>query len=260
MPYIPNVVQRSLSLLASQFRGTNEEGNLTNFQKLLKVFLESSQNIQDVINQLKTQRNIFDAVGVQLDGIGEILGLQRESGESDEDYRERLQFQTFINSGTGTPEEVIRVLAFLTNASKVGYIEYYPGAYQMSTDGTTFPDPPEELVTAINRASPAGIQYVPVTASYGVEKPFVFGLDFEEVPLWVTDPNDPEELTNIELDTSEILYVNPANRATSRFGGGFAEAIWTNDPTTPIIYDFDTTGAGRLAEVIMRNGSQAPQF
>lgn len=250
MPYIPNVIERSLTLLASQFRGTDATGNLTNFQKLLKVFLESSQDVQDVINQLKTQRNIFDALGIQLDGIGEILGLERNDGESDSDYRERLQFQTFINSGTGTPEEVIRVLAFLTNADTVNYIEYYPGAYQLSTDGTTFPDPPEDLVDALDRASPAGIQYVPVTATYGVEKPFVFGLDFEIEPLLITDPNDPEELTNLELDTSEILYVNPANRASSRFGGGFAEF---GDP-------IDTTGAGQLAEVIMHNGSQAPQF
>lgn len=247
------MVDRSLALLAGQFQGTDAQGNLTNFQKLLTAFLESAQNVEDVLEQLRSQRNIYDAVGEQLDGIGEILGLPRKDGESDSDYRERLQFQIFINSGTGTPEEVIAILAFLTNGTEIGYIEYYPAAYQMSTNGTTFPDPPEELVDALNQASPAGVQYVPITATYGVEVPFVFGLDSEIELLWVTDPSDPSILTNLQLDTTELLYVNPASTFTSNQGGGFAEALGSYPN-----YTIDTTGAGQLAEVIMYNGSVAP--
>jgi|GEM_PF-1755729 len=255
MSYIPNVVQRSLSVLASQFKGTDAQGNLTKFQKFIKSFALSIQDLEDANNQLLTQRNLFTAVGVQLDGLGQILDLERKDGESDEDYRERLKFQVFINEGTGTPEEVIAVLKFLTDANKIRYIEYYPASYQMSTDGLTFPVPPEELVTALQEASPASVQYVPITATYGVEVPFVFGEDSEIELLWVTDPSDPTELVNLELDTADLLYVNRAVSTISDEGGGFAEAIWTNYPATPVIYDYDNTDAGQMAEVIYYNGS-----
>lgn len=258
MPYISNVVDRSLVLLASQFQGTDSQGELTRFQKFIKAFALSIQDLEDANNQLLTERNINTAVGVQLDGLGQILGLARLDGQSDDDYREALKFQIFINEGSGTPEEMIAVLKFLTNANKIRYIEYYPAAFQMSTDGLTFPVPPEDLIPAIQEASPAAVQYCPVTATYGVDVPFVFSPDSEIELLWVTDPSDPTILENLELDTADLLYVNRSKSTTSSEGGGFAEAIWTNEPTTPIIFDFDNTGAGQLAEVIYFQGSIPP--
>jgi len=253
MPYISNVVERTLALLASQFQGTDANGDLTKVQKMIKSFALTDQDIQDVLEQLLSQRNIDTAVGVQLDGLGQILGLARASGESDDDYRENLKFQIFINTGSGTPEQVIQILKYLTNAQKIRYLEIYPAAYQMSTDGTTFPDPPEDLISAIQSASPAGIQYVPVTATYGVDVPFVFGVDAEIELLYVTDPADSTNLVNLELDTTELLYVNATRFLQSEEGGGFAEALGTYPN-----YTIDTTGAGQLAEVIQFNGSVAP--
>jgi hypothetical protein len=249
MPYISNVVDRALAVLASQFSESKANGDLNNFQKFIKAFALSIQELEDTNYQLLNERNIYTAVGVQLDGLGQILGLARADGESDEDYRENLKFQIFINEGTGTPEEVIAVLKFLTNANRVRYNEYYPAAFQMSTDGLTFPDPPEELVEAIQEASPAAVQYTPITATYGVDVPFVFGLDSEIELLWVTDPANPGELENLQLDTTDLLYVNRSVSTTNTEGGGFAEYV------SP---DIDTTGAGQLAEVIYYNGSVAP--
>jgi len=251
MAYISNIVDRVLALLAGQFQGTTPSGDLTNFQKLIKSFALSAQDVEDVLEELRSQRNLDTAVGVQLDGLGQILGLERNDGESDDDYRERLKFQVFINQGTGTPEEVIAILKFLTDATRVRYIEFYPAAYQMITNGTTFPEPPEELVTAIQMASPAGVQYVPITATYGIDVPFVFGADAEFELLYVTDPADTSQLVNLELDTTDLLYVNASQFSVNPEGGGFAEY------GTP---DIDTTGAGQLCEVIQYNGSvaQAP--
>lgn len=249
MPYLNNIVDRTLALLVGQFRGTTPSGDLTNLQKLIKSFALSIQDVEDTLEELRSQRNIDTAVGVQLDGLGQILGLERLDGEDDEDYRERLKFQIFVNQGTGTPEEVIAILTFLTNATRVRYIEYYPAAYQMITNGTTFPDPPEDLVTALQEASPAAVQYVPITATYGVDVPFVFGADSVFEPLVITDPSDPSLFENLELDTGDLLYVNASQFSDNPEGGGFAEY------GSPSI---DTTGAGQLCEVIMFNGSVAP--
>src|SRR5688572_28574549 len=101
---IDNVVERQQSLVAAQFRKSPKDP--TNLQKLVAVFSNSYQKIHKTLDDLKHKRNLDTAEGVQLDGLGQILGLPRQSGESDEDYRERLKFQTFINKGTATPEEM----------------------------------------------------------------------------------------------------------------------------------------------------------
>jgi len=249
MAYISNVVQRTLNLLASQFQGTTQSGDLTNFQKLIKSFSLSSQEIQDVLEQLKSERNIDVAVGVQLDGLGQIIGLERLGGQDDEDYREALKFQIFINRSNGTPEEMIRILKFFTNASKIRFIEYYPASYQMITNGTTFPDIPEDIVNVIQSSSPASVQYVPITATYGVEVPFVFSGDANIELLSVTDPADSTNLVNLETDTTDLLVVNASNFTPNPEGGGFAEY------GSPSI---DSTGAGQLCEVFYKNGSIPP--
>jgi len=250
---ITNVVERAIVLLASQFRKSSSTENLSNMQKFVKAFAESIQDLENANWQLKTERNLDNSQGVQLDGLGQILGLDREEDESDTDYRERLKFQIFINQSHGTPEELIAILIFITNATKVRYIEFYPAAFQMITNGQTFPTPPEEIITAIQDASPVGVQYCPVTATYGVNVPFVFAGDFESEKLVITDPANPESLTNLELDTGNLLYVNPQKSVSNSEGGGFSEALGTY-PT----YTIDETGAGQFCEVIQYNGNLPP--
>jgi hypothetical protein len=259
MTVITNHFERALALLAGQFQESDPEGELTKFQRLIKAFVASFQDADNVDMDLLFDRAIDTAVGEQLDGLGEILGAERLDGESDDDYRERLKFQIYINNSNGTPEEVIAVLKFLTNANTIWYNELNYAAYQMTTDGTTFPDPPEQLVEAIQSVSPAGVQYVPITATYGVEAPFRFSKDpdfglLEVVP----SESNLNDVYNVEINTTDVLEVNAGQAGNPDFGGGFAEAIWSNEPTTPIVYEFDNTGAGQLPEVIQYNGSVAP--
>lgn len=250
MVLIPNHFERAVSLLASQFREEDVNGDLTKFQKLIKVFVASMQEADDVDMTLQEFRWLDTAYGVQLDGLGEILGLERNPGEDDESYRERLRFQIFINNSHETPEEVIKVLAFLTKANKIWYHEYDFAAFQMSTDGLVFPDPPSSLVTALQAVSPAGVQYIPITATYGVEKPFAFSGD----PIFgllqvVPDENNLGDVYNIEVDTLDLIEVNTGQVENPEIGGGFAEAMGSYPN-----YTIDTTDAGQLPEVIMYNG------
>jgi len=96
MALITNHFERAVALLASQFRFELANGELTNLQKIIKILAEQAQDIDYVNFELETQRWLDIAVGVQLDLLGEILGLPRNIRESDDDYRERLQFQIFI--------------------------------------------------------------------------------------------------------------------------------------------------------------------
>lgn len=250
MVLIPNHVQRAIALLAGQFQQSLLDGEYSRFQRLIQAFVTQFQEIDDVNQTLKFNRSIETSVGVQLDGLGQILGLSRLPDESDDDYREKLKFQIFINKSNGTPEEVIAVLQFLTKATKIRYHEYYPAAFQMDTDGTIFSVPPQQLVSAIQSVSPAAVQYTPITATYGAPLPFIFSGD-PIIELLNVSPfeSDPFDLRNLQVQMTDLLAVNAGNVTNPSFGGCFAEF------GTP---DIDTTGAGQMAEVIMFNGSEPP--
>ena len=70
MVQILDVYERTLGLLASQFRDTKLDGGLTNLQKVIKIISNQAQNIQDVEWELKTERWLSSAIGAQLDEIG----------------------------------------------------------------------------------------------------------------------------------------------------------------------------------------------
>lgn len=253
MVQINNVFERAISLLVNQFREQNLDGSLTNLQKLVKIITEPVQNIEDVNWELKTERWLSTAVGVQLDELGVILGLPRELNESDEDYRERLQFQIFINISNGTPEDSIRVLKFLTKASYIGYFELYPAAYQMETNGLVFPNPYNDLNDAIFQVSPAGVNYAPIVLTYNVPISFELSPDFSFEPLFLApDPDNFEDLVNLEVNrtpppTTGILYVSSSTIIGDNPNGGLDEL------------NFPLPNAGQLSELVQKGGNFPPR-
>jgi hypothetical protein len=155
---INNYVERALSLLAGQFQGTNPDGTPTNFQKLITCFVDQVQALDTANQQLQTQRYLDGAVGVQLDGLGQILGLARQSGQSDASYLEDLKFQAFINQTKGTPEEIIAFSRFQTDATFLEIQEIYPASYIVMSNGTTLPSDLTQFENALQSVSPAGVR------------------------------------------------------------------------------------------------------
>ena len=256
MENIPDYYERAIALLASQFQIHLPDGSRTNLQKMIFAILTQAQQLNDQEFLLYTRRSLATAEGAQLDGLGQIIGLARISGQSDAAYRLALQFQIFINESSGTPEQVIYILGFMTAATHVYYNEVYPAAYQMATNGLIFPDDPSVLPGLIQSVSPAGVEFIAVTATYNTN-PFVFSSDPFLTQLYVA-PNvdDPSELQPFEVDpgTGAVpLLVNGGETSNPDFGGGFAEALGVYPS-----YTIDTTGAGQLAEAIQPNGSVPP--
>jgi hypothetical protein len=253
---IPNYFDRCIALLASQFQIRLPNGNLTNFQKMIAALISEAQVINTQEQLLLTMRSLNTAEGVQLDGLGQIIGLARIPGQSDASYREDLGFQIFVNQSSGTPENVIAILKYLTDASKIWYNEVYPAAYQMATNGLVglnhliYPFPnPSDLNSEIQKTSPAGVRFIGVTATYNTN-PFSFSNDPFTEPLFVSpDPINPLELHQFQVDPGSglvDLYIQRGETVNPDFGGGFAEAL--GEP--PNFIGVDTTGAGQLAEFI----------
>ena len=245
---ITNYYERMVALLAAQFQDNFNVTEQTNFQKWLQGFAVSAQEIQTQLNNLQFQRTLYTAVGVQLDGIGQIVGLARTIGQSDTDYREDIIFQIEANKSSGTPEEVIAALVFFTDADSVRYAEFYPAGYIMSTDGFVFPNNPSELVQAIQHLSPAGVAIDAILASnigQTEEKlAFAFAGDPIVSPLFVspTEFAPAQLITNLSLS----MYADSGALGAPLKGGWFAEFGTPN---------FDLTGSGRFVEALQINGN-----
>jgi hypothetical protein len=245
---ITNYYERMVALLAAQFQDNFQVGSQTNFQKWLQGFAGGAQDIQTQLNALQYDRTLYTAVGVNLDGIGLIVGIERAPDQSDDDYREAILFQIEANRSSGTPEDLIRALKFFTKANKVDYFDQFPAGYIMATDGFVFPVPPSDLVTAMQSLSPAGVGLDVILAiNIGQAEPivpFAFAGD-PEVSLLYVSPT-PFAPTSLITDTSNPLQVDAGALADPLIGGWFAEYGSPN---------FDTTGAGQFVEALQVNGN-----
>lgn len=105
--------------------------------KLLQIYLSKLQELnveQQEFNRVST--DLLVATGKQLDLIGELLGASRE-GRSDEDYRSYIRFVITRNAGSGTSEDLISFLSFVTKADTIKIWEHFPAAIIAQTDGDT---------------------------------------------------------------------------------------------------------------------------
>lgn len=66
-----DIITKGLSRLAYQFNGSE------NLRQFLQSFLDEFQNLENSGLQLLNERYLNEAVGAQLDGIGEIVGADR---------------------------------------------------------------------------------------------------------------------------------------------------------------------------------------
>lgn len=126
-----------------QGRLTNEFSDKPRLLGVVNAMLTPLAEVETLADQVQTQRWVDTAVGVQLDGIGYIVGETR-LGRDDDDYRTAIMFRIFANTSNATPEDLIKGLRLLTTPDDIQYIEQYPATAMLFTNG------PAPQVTAIN--------------------------------------------------------------------------------------------------------------
>lgn len=253
MENILNYYQRSAALLAGQFQKAPSDPPQTNLQKLIAALTSEATEIQTQLQNLITQRSLATAEGVQLDGIGQIVGLARIPGQPDDGaiinnvpvtgYRQALEFQIFINGSSGVPEDVITALKFFTQASKVWYWNFFPAAYLLATNGLSFPQNPQDLVRVIQSLSPSGVNFPYLICTYNMT-PCTWAVDTDSVPFHVTPDPDAPESSQLLTSGGDYLFVDPGDFGSPLLGGHLAEY---GDP-------IDISGAGILCESIIVGG------
>ena len=158
-----SLTTEALGRLAGQFQATPK------LKGMLEAIIGPLDDVLTDIDALKNQRWIDTAIGLQLDGCGEIVGELRQ-GRDDDAYREAIRFRVFVNISNGTPNDLMRGLAYLVGGDDEQYLEAYPATSILFTDGA---DVPTGIQVQIQDLAPAGVSTVQVCVSY-TEKPFRF--------------------------------------------------------------------------------------
>ena len=106
--------------------------NKENLVLLLHGYIKEIAALEAVMFQLLEERlPISAAEGEQLDGIGQIVGEERQ-GRSDADYREALSTRINLNLSGGTVEDLIKMVQGVMGSGYTAQInDYYPAALEV---------------------------------------------------------------------------------------------------------------------------------
>jgi hypothetical protein len=195
-------------------RLTGQFENSPKLKALMAAIVGPLTTLEGNADALIAERWIDTAIGKQLDGCGHIVGESRQ-GRSDAAYRTAIKFRVFVNISKGTPTDLIRGLKFLTNPTDCQYLEAYPAAALLFTNGF-FVD--YKIQEAMQDLAPASISAVPVAVSFR-DKPFRFAR--EPIPGELFVNNAADYLT---ADGSDIQVSQGALATGSATLGGIVPA------------------------------------
>ena len=168
---IDNHVEQALARMISAMK------EKPRFEDLLGTLVVPVQELEDVMFQLLQERSLTDdfnppgseAVGVQLDNLGIILGLNRYTDQTDESYRLDLKSWVRYLLSQGEAEVMIFVLKALTDSDDVCLQEYFPGHVILLFNGIVLNG--ENLSSIMDKCAGAGIR---VDITHYSETPFRF--------------------------------------------------------------------------------------
>jgi len=142
-------VAEGLATLIQQYR------NKPKIAAFLTAYLEQIQDLENVYFDLIIERTIDNAVGVQLDGLGAIVGEDRE-GRSDTDFRLWIRARIQANRSNGYVNELIAITLLVTTDNTV-WISQYPPASMHITIGGVLDEDPDQIALLLNGAIAAGV-------------------------------------------------------------------------------------------------------
>ena len=122
-----------------------------NVQNLATPFLAQMQKMEYVLYDLRNMRLLTNAIGAQLDGCGQIVGLGRNN-LSDSDFLTAIHEQVQYNISSGQPETILQY--FRNIGSMAQYREPAPG--QITIKVSSVPANPL-LLKNLRPLIPAGV-------------------------------------------------------------------------------------------------------
>jgi hypothetical protein len=140
-------------LVLEQYRGS------PNLLGLIRAVVEEcAQPIEDSATALQDVLNVDSASGEWLDIIGKMVGVKRNDGESDDDFRKRVIVNSMENDA-GTPNNVIDVAKELSGDPAPQYLDEVPATFFVYT-----PNGKALTLSQVDKLAPAGVLGLPGAA------------------------------------------------------------------------------------------------
>ena len=131
--------------------------NKTNIENTINLFADQIQELENMFFDLLLERWLASAIGVQLDGIGEILDTARD-GRNDDDYRAFLYTSIAIYNSEGTIEDIIQIFKTLSGAEKVELAEIGIAGFRLTGINANPIIEESLIVNTINQTKIAGVK------------------------------------------------------------------------------------------------------
>ena len=207
--HITTYVTDALALLPEQYKGKPL------LAALLTAYMNQAQPLEDTIIALRDSRSLFNATGVLLDNIGNMVGLARSGSQSDALYRSAIQTRIGQNNSEGQPELIIQIFSIITGATKVQLLEQAIASFSIMSEVPMNQSLANSLIASLKVVAAAAVS-VESIGSFDPTQAFTFagdqpGLGFDD--------------------------------GSGTMGGLFATGFSKNDQTFAFAGD-DTTGLG----------------
>ncbi len=126
--------------------------------KLGAALAKQVQDLENTIFAVLNGRTIDGAVGVQLDGLGALVGETRK-GRTDALYRIRIKARIRLNLSCGTPEQILEIVTLLlpTGSQAPAIAEYFPASFIVTSFAALTLADAQEISAIIKLAKPAGV-------------------------------------------------------------------------------------------------------
>lgn len=201
----PPLSQNTEHILQARARLIAQYVGKPRIDEILCIYVDQIQLLENALWQLATLRTIDTGEGIQLDGIGDIVGQERQ-GLSDADYKPLLRARIKANNSEGTGPDILAVADAALNEPGPGSIRFDPkppASYELTfTEPIPFAD--EIMTGLIFEATAAGVRAIVIVTYLASTAVFTLGT------------------VDNEFDTSKGLG---STTTPSVGGGGFTHAI-----------------------------------
>lgn len=155
------------ALLIEQFK------NAVNLKSFIGTFMSRVQEIEDMLIALLPARWIENATGLQLDGLGAIVGVAREQA-ADELYRKRILVRIRINLADGTADQMLEIVKLLVPSDATIILrEYFPASIVVDVS-SPISDIAEEVARCISQSKATGVRAQLIYSFEGPTTDFLF--------------------------------------------------------------------------------------
>jgi len=140
---------------------------------VITALVEQLQELDNEYISLSINRWLNNAEGVQLDGIGDIIGELRE-GWSDADYLNALKTRIVILLGNGTTNDIIQLVTEFIDDMVVEIVDDFPAGFILKLKSPVEPSfDANKLKSYIIKVKPLGVRF---TVEFFVVGPFQYDM------------------------------------------------------------------------------------